>query len=193
MTPHPESQDSSKSQSHQEPGKSECEQGKMISSVQFSSVAQSDNTDGRILWKRCSTGQQKIASMKHTWNKWESRLSQHWNRRYKEETDFKPEKYSNKEKIQWMNSTTDQREQREELVHLKKQQKLAQQRENRLKKNNELSLWDMWNLDKRFNVGLTGHQKGRMWNWKVFKERMAGNFPSSAKDPSIQTGYVHPI
>ena len=86
MTPHPESHDSSKSQSHQEPGKSECEQGKMISSVQFSSVAQSDNTDGRILWKRCSTGQQKIASMKHTWNKWESRLSQHWNRRYKEET-----------------------------------------------------------------------------------------------------------
>ena len=63
-----------------------------------------------------------------------------------------------------MNSTTDQREQREELVHLKKQQKLAQQRENRLKKNNEISLWDMWNLDKRFNVGLTGHQKGRMWN-----------------------------
>lgn len=34
-----------------------------------------------------------------------------------------------------MNSTTDQRKQREELVHLKKeQQKLAQQTENRLEK-----------------------------------------------------------
>lgn len=32
------------------------------------------------------------------------------------------------------------------------------------KKENELSLWDKWNLDKRFNVCLTGHQKGRMWD-----------------------------
>ena len=39
-----------------------------------------------------------------------------------------------------MNSTIDQREQREELVHLKKEQhKLAQQKENRLKKKMNLA------------------------------------------------------
>lgn len=92
-----------------------------------------------------------------------------------------------------MNSTIDQREQREELVHLKKEQhKLAQQKENRLKKKNELSLWDKWNLDKRFNICLTEHQKRKNVGLKRIQRKNGWKFPRFSQRP-INPNRIHRI
>ena len=64
-----------------------------------------------------------------------------------------------------MNSTIDQREQREELVHLKKEQhKLAQQKENRLKKKMNLASGTSGTQTKGLTFASLNTRRGRMWD-----------------------------